>query len=191
MVVGLLEHVTPSNLFRRILRSEALVYKQTKNNGCFEESALPLSSPYVQISVILFSVCALGKLYMCSNPLSVRRLPGSLPGNNYGDSDKNVIQKVNPQCFKLRQMLANLSWIRSCIEVQEKTKKVVVLCSREIRYLHVVVVHLRQRNVKKSVMHVQSCCTANLNLLVFCGCRWRRSSRCLSSLVTVKCMSSE
>ena len=27
MVLGLLEHVTPSNFFRRILRSEALVYK--------------------------------------------------------------------------------------------------------------------------------------------------------------------
>ena len=35
---------------------------------------------------------------------------------------------------------------------------------REIRYFHVVVVQRRQRNVPKSVMHVQSCCLANLNL---------------------------
>ena len=29
---------------------------------------------------------------------------------------------------------------------------------REIRHFHVVVVHKRQRNVQKGVMHVQSCC---------------------------------
>ena len=39
---------------------------------------------------------------------------------------------------------------------------------REIRHLHVVVVQRRQRNVQKSVMHVQSCsCFASLNLLLF------------------------
>ena len=30
----------------------------------------------------------------------------------------------------------------------------------EIRYFHVVVAQKRQRNVQKSVMHVQSCCFA-------------------------------
>ena len=39
---------------------------------------------------------------------------------------------------------------------------------REIRYFHVVVVQRRQRNEQKSVMHVQSCCFANLNLSLFC-----------------------
>ena len=39
---------------------------------------------------------------------------------------------------------------------------------REIRHFHVVVVVQRRlRNVQKSVMHVQSCCFANLNLLHF------------------------
>ena len=38
---------------------------------------------------------------------------------------------------------------------------------REFRHFHVVVVQRRQRNVQKSVMHVQSCCFANLNLLLF------------------------
>ena len=38
---------------------------------------------------------------------------------------------------------------------------------REIRHFHVVVVQRRQRNVQKSVMHVQSCCFTNLNLLLF------------------------
>ena len=54
---------------------------------------------------------------------------------------------------------------------------------REFRHFHVVVVQRRQRNVSKSVMHVQSCCFTNLNLLLFCRSRWRRRGRCLSPLV--------
>ena len=77
------------------------------------------------------------------------------------------------------------SWVlKDCIKVQEKKKKVVVLCSsprkkREIRYLHVVVVQWRLRNVQKSVMHVPSCCFANINLLPFwrSRCRRRRQKR--------------
>ena len=38
---------------------------------------------------------------------------------------------------------------------------------REISHFHVVVVQRRQRNVQKSVMNVQSCSFANLNLLLF------------------------
>ena len=38
---------------------------------------------------------------------------------------------------------------------------------REIRHFHVVAVQRRLRNVQKSVMHVQSCCSASLNLLLF------------------------
>ena len=65
---------------------------------------------------------------------------------------------------------------------------------REIRQFHVVVVQRRQRNVQKSVMHVQSCCFANLNLLLFrrSHCRRRRRRRrrrrCLSSLPVRKCV---
>ena len=40
-----------------------------------------------------------------------------------------------------------------------------------------------KRNVQQSVMHVQSCCFANPNLLLFCRSRWRRRRRCLSSPV--------
>ena len=36
---------------------------------------------------------------------------------------------------------------------------------REIRHFHVVVVQWRLGNVQKSVMHVQTCCFANLNQL--------------------------
>ena len=38
----------------------------------------------------------------------------------------------------------------------------------KIRHFHVVVVQWRQRNVQKRVMHVQSCCFAYINLLLFC-----------------------
>ena len=38
---------------------------------------------------------------------------------------------------------------------------------REFRHFHVVVVQRKWRNVQKSVMHVQSCCFAYLNLLLF------------------------
>ena len=60
---------------------------------------------------------------------------------------------------------------------------------REIRHFHVVqaLVQRRLRNVQKSVMHVQSCCFANLNLLLFCCCRCRRRrrGRCLNFLITI------
>ena len=55
---------------------------------------------------------------------------------------------------------------------------------REIRHFHVVVVRRRQRNLQKSVIQVQSCCFANLNLLVFCLPRCRHRPPCLSSLTT-------
>ena len=54
---------------------------------------------------------------------------------------------------------------------------------RETRRFHDVVVQQRQRNVQKSVMHVQSCCFANLNLFLFCRSRCRPRRRCLSSLM--------
>ena len=73
------------------------------------------------------------------------------------------------------------------IKVQEKKKKVLSLfpfsVKREIRQFHVVVVQRRQGNVQKSVMHVQSCCFARLNLLFFCSSCCRRRRRCISSLI--------
>ena len=71
----------------------------------------------------------------------------------------------------------------------KKKKKVVVLCSRprqnvKLGIFTLYVVQQRQRNVQKSVMHVQSCYFANLNLLVYSGpSRCRRRRLCLSSLL--------
>ena len=53
---------------------------------------------------------------------------------------------------------------------------------RVTRTFHVVFVQRRQRNVQKSMMHVLSCCFANLVCLLFCRSRCRRRRRCLSSL---------
>ena len=48
------------------------------------------------------------------------------------------------------------------------------LTKREIRHFHAVVVQLQQRNVQKSMMHMQSCCFTTINLLLFChsSCRY-------------------
>ena len=48
---------------------------------------------------------------------------------------------------------------------------------------HVVVEQRRQKNVQKSVMHVQSWFFACLNLLLFCRSRCRRRRRCVNSLL--------
>ena len=56
---------------------------------------------------------------------------------------------------------------------------------REIRHFPVVVVQWRQRNVQKSVMHVQSCCFAysTSRLLLFWRSRCRRRRGILKSLM--------
>ena len=63
----------------------------------------------------------------------------------------------------------------SCCLVFPSSKK----C--EIKHFHVVVVQRRQRNIQKSLMHVQGCCFAYLILLPFCRSRCHRRRRWLSS----------
>ena len=61
--------------------------------------------------------------------------------------------------------------LKDCIDRssgREKENRCLVFTSstrrREIRYFQVVVVQRRQRNVRTSVMHMQSCCFAYLNV---------------------------
>ena len=71
----------------------------------------------------------------------------------------------------IRKMLANFFWswvLTDCIKVQEKKKKIAVLCSCP----------------RQNVLRVQSCCLGNINLVLFCRSRWRRDRRCLSFLKT-------
>ena len=96
--------------------------------------------------------------------------------------------------FKTRSLLFHLVQFRKCqrmflelsskslyltLEKEKKRKllsSVHVLLKRDIKKFHFVVVQRWQRNVQKSVMHVQSCCFAVL-------CFWRSSCRrrCWSS----------
>ena len=60
------------------------------------------------------------------------------------------------------------------LENEKKKKKIFACVTYSIKRalgisnFHVAVVQQRLRNVQKSVMHVQSCCFANTNLLLFC-----------------------
>ena len=100
--------------------------------------------------------------------------------NNNGDGYENITPKVKSRCFKLYRAYSILfnssnvvnflwSWIlKECIEVQEKKKKVVVLRSRPPQ--NVLSRHSRavtEKNVQKSVMHIQSYCFPNLNHYCF------------------------
>ena len=107
---------------------------------------------------------------------------------------------MNLRCFKLYRAYyisftsSNVgkcfwSWIlKDCIKVQEKKKKVVVLCSRPRQNVNLGIFTLYMRNggkemYKTSVMHVESCCFANVNLSLFCRSRCRHRRRCWSSLI--------
>ena len=90
----------------------------------------------------------------------------------------------------IRQMLANFLELNSkglydCSRKEKESCCLVFPSStkREIRHFHVVVVQRRLRNVQKRLMHVWSCCFANINLLLFCRSRCPRCHRCLSSLL--------
>ena len=99
---------------------------------------------------------------------------------------QDVTQKVNLRCFKLVHRpysnSFNLSIVGDCFQElkskglflssqKEKENRCLVFTyvfhKREIRKIHVVVVQRRQRKAQKSVLHVQSCCFANLNLYCF------------------------
>ena len=74
-----------------------------------------------------------------------------------------------------------------CIESSGKEKESCCLVfasstKREISHFHVVVLQRRQINVQTNVMHVQSCCFVNPNLLHFCRSRCLRRRRGVSSL---------
>ena len=83
---------------------------------------------------------------------------------------------MNAGCFKLYDAYS-ISFNSSNLELNSKglyqnsgkERKVVVFCSRPRQN-----VKLGTEKYKKSVMHVQSCCFANLNLLLFFRSRSRR-----------------
>ena len=95
-----------------------------------------------------------------------------------GDSSEKVTFKMNSRFFqtlsRLFQFTENVKCERISLELisggpdsrLEREKKIrrrlfTFSINRESRHFRVVVVQWRQRNVQKSVMHVQSCCFAN------------------------------
>ena len=83
----------------------------------------------------------------------------------------NVVQFV--KCW---QYFLGLSSKRLSCSGKEKESRCLEFTSStkcEVRHFHVVVVHWRQRNVQKSVMHVQGCCFSSLTYFFFCRSRWR------------------
>ena len=85
--------------------------------------------------------------------------------------------KANSRCFKVHHSYCNsfnilIFWKENLCHVFPSSIK---------RKFPAVVVQWRQRNVQKSLMHVQSC----WNLLLFYRFRCRRGRGCLSSLITV------
>ena len=79
------------------------------------------------------------------------------------------------QFHTICQMLAKLSGVNPkgpYVSLEKKNKECLYLTysikrAREIRKFHFAVVHLRLRNVQKSVMQVQSCCFASIKLIAF------------------------
>ena len=102
---------------------------------------------------------------------------------------------MNSRCLQLYRAysisfnssnVSNLFWssiLKDCIKLRKRKRELccfVFLSStkRAVKFFHVVVVQGRLRNVQKSMVHEQSCCFANINLLLFC-----HSRRYLSSLL--------
>ena len=120
---------------------------------------------------------------------------------------RKFTQNVSSHCFKLNRSYSvsfNLSnvgeifWVESQRTVFKfRKRKLTLLCwvyqlpaikqALEIRKFHVAVEQWRLRNVQKSVLHVQSCCFDNINLLLSncsrcpCSCRSRFNSLLLWS----------
>ena len=111
---------------------------------------------------------------------------------------------MNLHCFKLhwfysisfdKSNIGKISGPESKTTVSEFTKrKTKFLCSvhllhkagATIRKFHVAVVQWQLRNVQRSVMHIQSYCFANLNLLLFCHSHCGRHHLCLTLLLSSK-----
>ena len=100
---------------------------------------------------------------------------------------------MNSQGFKLHrpcQMVAKFSGLNPkgpYLSLQKEKENFMltyfVKRVRNIRKCHVAVMQRRLRTYKKNVMHVQSCCFADINLLLFPSSVCCHRRRCLSSLL--------
>ena len=167
----------------------------------FLSAACPTGSPYRYLPSFLQRPLLFHRLFKhlkLSDRFILNILYHSLKRCRLNPFPENMVHrqiKIAPQVdekkwvrFKLLQTLSRLlHFVVFFVKCwQEKESCCLVFPSstkREFRHFHVVVVQRRQRNVRQSVIHVQSCCFANLNLLLFCRSRCRR--RYLSSLLWI------
>ena len=83
-----------------------------------------------------------------------------------GDGFENVTSKVNSHSFKLYR--AYFIYVNSSnVQFQKTVSTFRKRKESRSRIFHVVVVQWRQRNVLKSVMHVQSCMFCQYKLIAF------------------------
>ena len=83
-----------------------------------------------------------------------------------GDGFENVTSKVNSHSFKLYR--AYFIYVNSSnVQFQKTVSKFRKRKESRSRIFHVVVVQRRQRNVPKSVIHVQSCMFCQYKLIAF------------------------
>ena len=83
-----------------------------------------------------------------------------------GDGFENVTSKVNSNSFKLYR--AYFIYVNSShVQFQKTVSTFRKRKESRSRIFHVVVVQWRQRNVPKSVMHVQSCMFCQYKLIAF------------------------
>ena len=126
--------------------------------------------------------------------VTVTALIGSL-SNNDGDGCENVTKKVNLRCFKrypaysISFTSSNVgkcfwSWILKDYQSSGKEKESFCLVFPSTRKRERYDCAVTAKKCKKRVTHVQSCCFANLNLLLFYRSLCRRRRRCLSSLIS-------
>ena len=69
------------------------------------------------------------------------------------------------------------------LSLEKEKETFCVVFTYSVKWAHVTVVQQQLKNVQKSVMHVQSCCFTNINLLLFCRSLCRRRRCWLSSLL--------
>ena len=122
--------------------------------------------------------------------------------NKNGDGYENITPKVKSRCFKLYRAYSILfnssnvvnflwSWIlKECIEVQEKKKKVVVLCSRPPQNVKIGIFTSqlcsdgKKKCTKRHDAHSKLLFSQSKPLLLFCRSCWHHRCHCLNSLLS-------
>ena len=184
------EEKWPGINFNKTFTSVAIVFR-LQNNGYTCKLHLKLTPALCQRGVvgltILFSEFRQGtgaEMRPVVLGSSLGRCRSAIRESSVKQQRRRRLRKrhleVNLRFFKLYRAYSILSNIGNfCLELssralyqssgKEKESCCLVFLSstnREIRHFHVVIVQKRQRNIQKSVMHVQSCCLLIFAVLV-------------------------